>query len=329
MTVFLTGITGLLGHEIALQLLERGYKVKALVRSLDRTKLKHSGLVYLEGDILDVSKLNEEMAGADWVFHAAAMVSFAPKDQKQMFKINIEGTANVVNACIYNNVKKLCYVSSIAAFGRPPLDEMKRLGLVEIDEKQKWISSETNSNYAISKYLGECEVWRGAAEGLDIVIVNPSIILGEGNWHESSTQLFKYVFQEKPFYPEGFMNYVDVKDVAKAMILLSESDVKDERFCLSAGMIAYKDFFDKIAIEFGKKKPWFKVTAGMMGLLWRLESLKSFLTGKAPLITKETAKTAQLKIFQKNEKIKNTLEFEFIKLDDTLNRVCDYLKNSL
>lgn len=326
MNVFLTGITGLLGSEVARQLLERGYKVSALVRNPGKVQLHHPALSYVQGDILDVVSLTEQINGMDYVIHAAAVVSFAPKDRNEMYKTNVEGTANVVNACLSSPVKKLCYVSSIAAFGRPPLSEMKKMDRVEIDEEQKWVSSGTNSHYAISKYLGECEVWRGAAEGLSMVIVNPSIILGESDWQISSTRLFKYIYDEKPFYPEGFLNFTDVRDVASALLQLMESGIQEERFCVSAGMVSYKEFFDKIADRFGKKKPWFKVSAGMMGALWRLEALKSFLTGGAPLITKETAKTAQLKILQNNRKIREALGFEFRTLDETLDRVCGYLE---
>lgn len=327
MNVFLTGITGLLGSEVARQLLERGYKIRALVRTPENVKLHHPDIEYVQGDILDVTVLEEQMQGMDYVIHAAAIVSFAPKDRNRMYKTNVEGTANVVNACLSAGIKKLGYVSSIAAFGRPPLSEMKKADRVEIDEEQKWIASETNSHYAITKYLGECEVWRGAAEGLKMVIVNPSIILGESDWEVSSTRLFKYVYDEKPFYPEGFLNFTDVRDVASALIRLLESDTQEERFCISAGMVSYKEFFDRIADRFGKKKPWFRVSAGMMGAIWRLEALKSFLTGAAPLITKETAKTAQLKILQKNGKIRETLGFEFRTLDETLDRVCTFLES--
>lgn len=325
MNVFLTGITGLLGSEIANQFLEKGYKIKALVRDPAKVVNHHPGISYVQGDILDVVSLAEQIRGADYVVHAAAVVSFAPRDRNEMYKTNVEGTANVVNACLTSSVKKLCYVSSIAAFGRPSLKEMKKVDQVEIDENQKWVNSETNSHYAITKYQGECEVWRGAAEGLRAVIVNPSIILGGGDWNQSSTKLFKYVYDEKPFYPEGFLNYVDVKDVASAVVQLTESPVTEERFCVSAGMVSYKEFFDKIADRFGKKRPWFKVSVGLMGALWRLEALKSALTGGAPLITKETAKTAQLKILQKNGKIRETLGFEFRTLDETLGRVCTFL----
>jgi len=325
MNVFLTGITGLLGSEVSRQLLEKGYKVRALVRN--PAKAADPDIEYVQGDILDITALTEQMEGMDYVIHTAAVVSFAPKDRNEMYKTNVEGTANVVNACLSSSVRKLCHVSSIAAFGRPPLSEMKKMDRVEIDEEQKWVASGTNSHYAITKYLGECEVWRGAAEGLNMVIVNPSIILGESDWEISSTRLFKYVHDEKPFYPEGFLNFTDVKDVASALIRLMESDIREERFCVSAGMISYKEFFDKIADRFGKKKPWFKVSAGMMGTLWRFEALKSFLTGGAPLITRETAKTAQLKILQKNDKIRKALDFEFRTIDETLDRVCAFLRD--
>lgn len=255
MQVFLTGITGLLGGEVANQILDKGYKVKALVRNPAKIKFQHPLLEYVEGDILDVTALSQQMKGADFVIHTAAVVSFAPKDRKAMYHTNVEGTANMVNTALEVGIKKFCHVSSIAAFGRPPLNEMKKVDLVRINEDQKWLASETNSHYAISKYMGECEVWRGAAEGLPMVIVNPSIILGEGEWNLSSTQLFKYVYDERPFYPEGYMNYVDVKDVSRALIQLMESDIHSERYCLSGGMISYKDFLIRLQIGLGKRRP--------------------------------------------------------------------------
>lgn len=325
MKVFLTGITGLLGNEIAEQLLHKGYQVRALIRDIRKAKLHHLNLEYVQGNLDDVLGLSELTQGFDYLIHAAAVVSFAPKDRDILYKSNVEGTANIVNVCLENKIKKLCYISSIAAFGRPPLVEMKKMDRVDIDENQKWSHSETNSNYAITKHLAELEVWRGYEEGLEMVIVNPSIILGEGDWNRSSAELFKYVYDQRPFFPEGYLNYVDVRDVTNAAIQMVESEISGERYCLSAGMISYKVFFDKIAERFQKRKPWFKVTSSLMSLIWRFEAFKSFFTGKAPLITKETARTAQLKIFQKNDKVIKDLNFRFTPLEETLDRVCQNL----
>ena len=223
MVVLITGITGLVGSAVAKEFLSRGFQVKALVRSLlsvSYVKSISENIVCVEGDVLDVFSLEEALKDVDYVVHAAAMVSFAPKDRVEMQKVNIEGTANVVNACLVGNIKKLCFVSSVAAFGRPGHAIIKKMGEIVIDENQKWEDSETNSTYAVTKYQSECEVWRGQAEGLSTVIVNPSIVLGESDWNKSSSQLFKYVFDKKPFFTPGNLNYVDVKDVANCIVTL-------------------------------------------------------------------------------------------------------------
>jgi dihydroflavonol-4-reductase len=330
MVALITGVTGLVGSAVAKELLSQGCQVRALVRdisSASKVAALSDKIEVVEGDILDIFSLEKAFEGVDYVVHAAAMVSFSPKERDQMYKVNVEGTANVVNVCISSKIKKLCFISSVAALGRPAQNLSKTGEQIQIDENQKWENSETNSHYAITKYLAECEVWRGQAEGLSMVILNPSIVLGEGDWTRSSTQLFKYVFDEKPFYTQGFLNYVDVLDVAKAAGLLLFSDIQNERFCISAGLVSYKTFFESIADSFGKKRPGIEVKPWLMNIIWRFEAVKSWITGRAPLITKETAKTSRLKILYRNDKVKKALRFEFRPLEDTINRVCGYLAN--
>jgi dihydroflavonol-4-reductase len=328
MVVLITGVTGLVGSAIAKEFLAKGFSVKALVRSQnshEKVKAISEKIEIVEGDVLDILALNVALENVDYVIHCAAIVSFAPKDRAAMYKTNIEGTANLVNACLEKQIKKFCFISSIASFGRPPQNLLQTLDQVEIDESQKWENSDSNSHYAITKYMAECEVWRASAEGLPVVIVNPSIILGESDWTKSSTQLFKFVYDNKPFYTSGFINYVDVKDVAKAAYQLTNSEISNERYCLSAGMISYKDFFDGIAKRFNKKGPYIEVKSWLLGIVWRLEAIKSMISGNAPLVTKETAKTASQKIFYRNNKIKKAMNFEFENLENTLDRVCKYL----
>jgi dihydroflavonol-4-reductase len=328
MVVLITGATGLVGSAVAKEFLSLGFTVKALIRSESSKSAIRSvsdKIEIVEGDILDIISLGEAFKGVDYVVHAAAIVSFSPKERAYMYKVNIEGTANVVNACLASNIRKLCFISSVAAFGRPAQSLVSSGEKITIDEKQKWESSDTNSHYAITKYLSECEVWRGQAEGLSTVIVNPSIVLGEGDWSKSSTQLFRYVFDEKPFYTQGFINYVDVQDLSTIIKTLLLSEIENERFCISSGLISYKAFFEKVANSFGKKSPSFEVKQWMMDFLWRFEAIKSWITGKAPLITKETAKTSRLQVFYSSNKLKKALGFEFTPLATTLKRVCDYL----
>ena len=326
--ILITGITGLVGSFTARRFLEAGYKVAGLKRvNSDLSLLQdiESQIVWHEGDILDVMSLEKAMTDIDYVIHTAAIVSFAPKDRNRMFKTNIEGTANVVNLCLEKNIKKLCFVSSVAALGRSIPNEKKAKNVISINEKATWEESPLNSNYAKTKYLAEMEVWRAEAEGLNCVVVNPSLILGEADWNKSSTQLLKYIFDEHKFYPQGNLNYVDVQDVAECILKLIISDISGEKFILSAGEISYKDFFKKVAPKFHKKAPNTLVPSSLTSILWRLEAIRSLFTGNAPLITKETALSSSHSFEYPNEKIKQTLDFEFKSLDESLDRICGKL----
>lgn len=326
--VLITGITGLVGSFTARRFLEAGYKVAGLKRASSELSLLQdieNQIVWYECDILDIMSLEKAMVSIDYVIHTAAIVSFAPKDRDSMFKTNTEGTANIVNLCLENNIKKLCFVSSVAALGRSIPNEKKAQSMVYIDEKATWEESPLNSNYAKTKYLAEMEVWRGEAEGLNCVVVNPSLILGEADWNKSSTQLMKYVFDEHTFYPQGNLNYVDVQDVAECIFKLTIGDISGEKFILSAGQITYKDFFEKVAHKFHKKAPSILLPSSLTSVLWRLESIRTFFTKNTPLITKETALSSSHSFEYQNDKIKQTLGFEFKKLDESLDRICKKL----
>lgn len=272
---------------------------------------------------MDVVSLEKALADVDYVIHAAAVVSFVPRDEATMYKVNVEGTANVVNACLKRGIRKLCHVSSVAALGRPDPRMIASDTTIVINETQRWTDSPNNSAYAKSKYLAEVEVWRGIAEGLSVVIVNPSLILGEGDWQKSSTQLFKYVYDGKPFYTEGTVNYIDVRDIAEAIYQLTLSEIENERFILSAGTATYRELFAAIAEGFGKKPPHIKVGSGLAGGIWRVEAVRSWLTGSRPLITKDTARSAAHHFEFSNAKIKKALSFDFQPLDKTVKRVCE------
>lgn len=324
MKVLVTGATGLLGSNITKQLVHSGHSVSVLCRpSSDRTLLESVAhqINWIEGDILDYLGLEEAFRRVEMVIHTAATVSFTPKERKMMFKINVEGTANVVNACLSADIKKLCHVSSVAAIGRPVRKNKDSSTLTEIDEEHRWVDSSSNSNYAITKYLAELEVWRGIEEGLNAVIINPSVILGEGDWHKSSTRLFKYVFDEKPFYSEGALNFVDVKDVSEAACKLLLSDISGERFIVNGGTIPYEKFFNDAAVALGKKPPKWKVNTIVAEIVWRVEAFRSMVTGKAPLLTKETARAAQHLYRFNGEKLTKETGIRYRDLSETLTRI--------
>ena len=317
--ILITGAAGLVGNELLKQLLEEGYRVKAIYHSTPLS-VSHRNLETVQCDILDVVALEEVMKGITHVYHCAAIVSFDPKEKHHLLKINIEGTANVVNACIDAEVKKLVHVSSVAALGRIRKGET-------ITEKMNWTEETSNSIYGKSKYFGELEVWRGIGEGLQAVIVNPTIIFGGDNWESGSSAIFKTAYNEFKWYTEGISGFVDVKDVARAMILLMNSEITAQRFILSAENLSYREIFSSIATCFGKKPPHKKVTPFLAGLVWRTEAIKTMLTGKKHLLTKETARTSQTKVYFDNSKILKALpQFQFTKIKDTIERTCKTLK---
>jgi nucleoside-diphosphate-sugar epimerase len=319
--VFITGGNGLIGSYVAKLFIRQGYKVRLLHRSnsqLDSLSDVADRIIWVEGDVLDPTLLTDAIQPGDWVIHAAAVVSFLPSERQKMFKVNVEGTANVVNACLQKNVRKLCFVSSVAALGR---NKKKLL----ITETTPWEESELNTAYAQSKYLAELEVWRGIAEGLPAVIVNPSVVLGAGDWNRSSTQLFRYGWTEHLFYPPGTVNYVDVRDVAEVIYKLINSNIISEKFILNAGNIPYRDLFRGMAEYFGKKPPKIEAKPWMTQIGWRAEWLRSLITGKAPLITRETARSAYLNHRYSNEKVMNALDFSFRSFGDTLQWTCSAL----
>lgn len=326
MQILITGATGLVGSATARRLLADGHSVSALHRpDSDRSLLQgvEDRIQWIEGDILDILALEKALEHVEYVVHAAAVVSFVPRDEAAMVKVNVEGTANVVNACLKRGIRKLCHVSSVAALGRPNPRTIEQHKPFMIDETQRWEDSPNNSAYAKTKYLAELEVWRGVSEGLSAVIVNPSLILGEGDWQKSSTQLFKYVYDGKPFYTEGTVNYVDVRDIADAIVKLLASEVQGERFILSAGSASYQELFAAIAKGFGKRPPHLKVGVGLAGVIWRIEAVRSWLTGSRPLITKDTARSATHHFEFDNGKLKRALDFDFQPLDTTVRRVCE------
>jgi dihydroflavonol-4-reductase len=312
-----TGGAGLLGNELINQLLAQGKKVKAIYNK--SPILNRNDIEIVQADILDIVRLQEVMEDVEEVYHCAALVSFSPKDEKKLYQINTDGTANVVNACLACNVRKLVYVSSVAALGRI------REGKV-VDESMVWSEETSNSEYGHSKYLAELEVWRGAAEGLQIAIVCPSIILGYADWNSGSTKLFKSIYDGFPWYSTGTSGFVDVYDVAKAMILLMESNITEEKYILSAENLSYQFILNNIAKGFNKKNPTRKVTPFLAAVTWRLEAIKSFFSNASPLITKETANTSLSSVSYDNTKLLNAFpQFKYKNIADTIAETCKKL----
>lgn len=321
--ILVTGGAGLVGKELITRLLLQGKQVRAIYNNTKLADFLDEKLEQVPCNILDVIGLEEAMKGVDQVYHCAAVVSFNPCRKEAMFKINIEGTANVVNAALDAGIKKMVYVSSVAALGRIRENEL-------INETMNWTEETSNSAYGQSKYLAEMQVWRGIGEGLNAVIVNPVLILGPGDWNGGSSQIFKTVYNEFPWFTDGSTGFVDVRDVVKAMIGLMDSDITAERFILSAENRTFADAFTLIAKAFGKKPPHKKVTALLAKIVWRLEAVKSFFSGKDPLLTKETAATAMTKANFDNSKLKKFLPgFTYRKIEDSITDTCTALQQNI
>ncbi len=318
--IFVTGASGLVGSHLIQSLLFKGKKVRALYRQSVPVFAGSDQCEWIKGDILDPIGLTEALEGVDYVYHCAAIVSFAPGAAAKMLQSNVEGTANVVNACLVQQIKKLIFVSSVAALGRIRENEA-------IDETMNWTPETSNSVYGQSKYLAELEVWRAMEEGLPMAIVNPVIILGAGDWNNGSSGIFKSAYNEFPWYTKGMSGFVDVLDVVDAMQLLMESEVTGQRYVLSADNLYYRDLFNSIATAFNKRLPYKKVTPFLAGIVWRLEALKGLITGKAPLLTKETAATAQAVVKFNNRKFLDAFpNFKYRNLEETIQRVAGELK---
>lgn len=330
--VFLTGGTGLLGSHLLIELLKRGKSVRALKRQTsDLTNVKQifsyyvgeqantlfDSIEWVNGDINDITSLKTIMADCDEVYHCAGYVSFYRKDFEKLMKINKEGTANLVNISLASGVKKFSYVSSTAAIGRD-----KKGG--EYTENSKWVTSVENSNYAVSKYSGEMEVWRGQEEGLNTSIVNPSVILGAGDWEEGSLTLLKNVKKGLKFYTEGVNAFVDARDVAFCMVELMEQNSFNNRFLTISENVCFRDLFFMIADELQVKRASIKVSPWLAGLAWRIESLKSAIFGIRPKITRETTRSAMSISKYSNTKITKEINHQFIPIAEAIKNSVAY-----
>ena len=318
--LFLTGGTGLLGQYLLPQLLEAGFKVRALCRNFASIPPAFAQNVeWVQGDLHNIPTLEDCVQGCSYIIHGAGKVSYHASDKKELYATNVEGTANLVNVALDFPVRKFLFISSIAALGR----NKDRL---TIDENAQWQETDLNTYYAKTKYLAELEVWRGVAEGLPALVVHPSVVLGAGKWEQSSTQIFHYVWKGKRYYPTGQLSYVDVRDVAEIITRLLPTDIVEERFIINAGEASYLDLFTQIAEKFGKKPPNKPITPFLGEIAWRLASLQGFFTATKPIISRETVRLGRGNFIYTNKKVKDGLDFNFRSLNETLEWACKALQ---
>ncbi|HNP33261.1 MAG TPA: NAD-dependent epimerase/dehydratase family protein [Flavobacterium sp.] len=325
--ILVTGGTGLVGAHLLLNLTENEGSVRAIYRTsstIEKTKSlfhRHQKealfpkIDWIEADITDIPSLEIAFQDIDYVYHCAGFISFDPNDEEKLRKINIEGTANIVNFCLAYKVKKLCHVSSIAAFGNVASSE------IFIDEETEWNPEINHSDYAISKYGAEMEVWRGFQEGLQIVIVNPGIILGSTIWKEGSGSIFTKVKKGLKMYTLGEAGYVGVNDVVSLMVQLMKSDITGERFCLVSENLNYRYIINQIAENSGKPKARFHVKPWMTAIFWRIDWFFNTFFRTKRILSKHAATSIHTIDKYSNQKIKNALNFEFQSINDVIKEI--------
>jgi nucleoside-diphosphate-sugar epimerase len=326
--IFVTGGTGLLGSHLLYHLSQQDVSIRAIFRDQSKINLTFkifqfyspenaetlfSKIEWVNCDVLDVVTLEDYMQGSETVYHCAAIVSFARKDFFKMMKVNRRGTANIVNLGLDLGIKKLCFVSSTSAVCAD-IDHPEN----PLVEKNKWVQTPETSGYAISKYSSEKEVWRGIEEGLDAIIVNPSMIISPGNWDESSLKILRTISSSFKFYTSGSNAFVDARDVASVMVHLMQSDIKNERYLVTGTNISFKSFFDKVAMQLGVKAPSILAGPFLSNVACNLAWFVSLFTGKRTL-TKDSVRSAQAKTIYSSEKLLHTLEnFQFRSIDETI-----------
>lgn len=277
---------------------------------------------WVEADLLDLAALKEAFENVTRVYHCAALISFDSSDYQRMRKVNITGTTNIVNLCIDLQVEKLCFVSSVAAIENKADHEV-------MDESDNWSGTAEKSGYAITKYGAEMEVWRASQEGVPVVIVNPGIILGSGQWDKGSGTLFRRVDKGLPFYTTGVTGYVDVLDVVMIMVSLMNSDIRDERYVVVSENLSYQQVLNRIAVALKRRPPRIRITRWLSELIWRFEFLKSKITLSPPLLTKHTARSSISVHPYSSEKVIEALNYQFIPVATCIDRVAENYKKDL
>lgn len=331
--ILVTGGTGLVGSHLLFHLIKDNESVRAIYRREKKLEIVkrvfsyytddylelYNKIVWVESDLLDIPKLTDAFKGIEYVYHCAAFVSFEPDKYHLLRRTNIEGTANIVNLGINHKVKKLCYVSSIAALGESQ-------NSTKIDEETDWNPEADNSVYAITKYGAEMEVWRGSQEGLPAVVVNPGVIIGGGIWSHGSGNIIKKVYKKIPYYTSGSIGCIDVKDVVNIMITLQQSDIINERYVLVAENVSYKTFLSTIAEKLNVEPPKKEAKPWLLAIGWRLDWLSHKLFGKRRVLVKQMVASLFNQAHFSNNKIKQALNYNFISIKNSIERVAkEYL----
>ncbi len=334
--ILVTGGTGLVGSHLLFELAQRNEEVRVIVRNRQKIKLVEKVFSYysedykelvekiqwVNGDLFDLSSLSEAFVGVNKVYHCAAIVSIGGKNPDQLINENVGLTENMVNLCLENKIEKLCHVSSIATMGNSVNGEL-------ITEGTTWTSSKNRSAYSVSKFKSEMEVWRGVEEGLNAVIVNPSVILGPGFWNSGSGALFTKAAKGMKYYTQGITGFVDVRDVVRSMIKLMESDICSERFILNSENISYKQLFDMVAEAMQVNKPKKEASKSLLKLAVGLDSVASSLKIKKQEITKDVIRASTSITKYSNQKILESIGIDFIPVETSIKKIAQLFKEDI
>jgi dihydroflavonol-4-reductase len=326
--VFVTGGTGMLGSHLLYSLVERGGSVKAIYRKKYKLDLVKKVFAYysnksidlfnriewIESDADHINRLKKAITGSHHVYHCAATVSFDSSNRKELIENNKLIASNIVDTCLECGVEKLCHVSSISALGSVSGNEM-------INESSPWNDSDYHTAYSASKYLSESEVWNAVKKGLKAVIVNPSVILGPGDWDNGSPKFFKKIAEGMLFYTNGVTGYVDVLDVVKSMITLMNSPVTGERFIISSENLSFREFFSMIAQSLNVRKPFIPVPEILTPPVTGILKIISKISGKEGTLTPDIIHAAFSKVFFNNRKIKEATGITFIPINESVKRI--------
>ena len=327
--ILVTGATGLVGFHLLLELTKEGKAVRAIYRNAAKKEHVYNlfatqGLTasfekidWVEADILDIPKLEEAFQGITQVYHCAALISFDPKDENALYQTNIIGTANVVNLCLAHDVEKLCHVSSIATLGA---GNTANWCVTEETERNMEL---IHSDYSITKYGAELEVWRGQQEGLNVVVVNPGVIFGDGFYTSGSSLFFTKIKKGISFYTQGTVGIVAVEDVVKSMLAAMNSNSTGERFIVVAENWTYKELFDTLATALQVKKPTIEAKPWLTSLLWKVDWFLGTFFGKKRLLTHATALALHDKSYLDSGKLQATFSFSFLPMKNYLTALAE------
>ncbi|MDG2450707.1 MAG: NAD-dependent epimerase/dehydratase family protein [Saprospiraceae bacterium] len=323
MKVFVTGGTGFIGSYVLQAIREAGYRdIIAGKRKSSRTELVKDieGITWIECDLFDVMQMEEIISGCDTIIHIAGSVSFSPWRKDQIFKTNVDATANLVNIALDLNVKRFIHFSSVSAFG---------ISSKKIDESKAWTENKSKLYYSFSKYQGEKEAWRGFAEGLNLSIINPSFTIGGGFWNDGPMSMISKIDKGLNFYPSGTNGCVDVRDIAElCLILMKREDMSGQKFICSGHNISHFDLMKKMCDELEKPHPT-KAIKGLFGnLAWRGASLAARIQGKETLLSKEAYIISSTNLSYDNSKSEKQLDMNYRSLEETIKEtIACYVKS--